>query len=193
MAWQNEVLDFWFGELTYKEWFGGGPQVDRMIAERFEPLYRRLATGVPPEALTDAQAALAAIVVYDQFPRNIYRGMGAAFGTDSMALQLARNALDTGLVDAIEPQARAFVYMPLMHSEVLADQERCLDLFKSTGNAEAIRYAEEHRDIIARFGRFPHRNRALGRQSTPDELEFLKTHDGYGQGTQEEAQQPDAS
>lgn len=184
--WQDEVLEFWFGELTPQDWFSGAPEVDRRIRDRFEPLYRRLAEAIPPEALTDGRSALATVIVYDQFPRNLYRGKAAAFGTDDMALHVARNALDKGLVDQVREEARSFLYMPLMHSEVLADQERCVDLFKSVGNEEALRYAVEHCDIVARFGRFPHRNKALGRQSTPAELEFLKTHDGYGQAAAEE-------
>src|SRR5690606_7687895 len=114
-------------------------------------------------------------------PRNMYRGTPAAFATDAMALQVSRNALDKGVIDQIQPEARPFVYMPFMHSEVLADQERCVDLFKSVGNEESLKYAIEHPDIVARFGRFPRRNRACGRQSSPDEIEFLKSHDGYGQ------------
>lgn len=184
-GWHNEVLDFWFGELTHEDRFGGAPEVDQAIRDRFGALYERLAEGVPPEALSDPNTALAAIIVYDQFPRNMFRRSAKAFASDAMAMQVTRNALDTDLVEAIPEDRRAFVYMPLMHSEVLSDQERCVDLFKSTGIEEAIRYAEEHRDIIARFGRFPHRNSALGRTSTGDEVEFLKTHSGYGQKAEE--------
>jgi uncharacterized protein (DUF924 family) len=183
--WQDEVLDFWFGELTHEDRFGGAPEVDQKIRDRFEPLYKRLARSIPPEALSEGRSALAAIIVYDQFPRNMYRRKPEAFGTDAMALQIARNAFDTGIIDAIQQEARAFVYMPFMHSEVLADQERCVDLFKSSGIEEAIKFAIEHRDIVARYGRFPHRNKALGRKSTPDEVEFLKTHSGYGQKSDE--------
>jgi uncharacterized protein (DUF924 family) len=183
--WQDEVLDFWFKELTQEDRFGGAPEVDQKISDRFAALYKKLATAVPPEALTDGRTALATIIVYDQFPRNMYRRRPEAFGTDAMSLQVARHALDTGLVDTIQQEARPFVYMPLMHSEVLADQERCVDLFKSTGIEDGIKFAIEHRDIIAKYGRFPHRNKALGRKSTGDEIEFLKTHSGYGQKSDE--------
>lgn len=179
--WQDEVLDFWFGELAQEERFGGAAEVDAKIRDRFGALYDTLSKTCPPEAMTDARTALATVIVYDQFPRNMFRRRPEAFATDALAVQVARNALDKGFEAELGPEERAFLYMPFMHSEVLADQERCVDLFKSTGNEEALKYAIEHRDIIARFGRFPHRNRALGRASTGDEAEFLKTHDGYGQ------------
>jgi uncharacterized protein (DUF924 family) len=186
--WQDEVLGFWFGELTHEERFGGAAEVDQKIRDRFEPLYRKLAAAIPSEALKDARTALATIIAYDQFPRNMYRRRPEAFATDTMAVQVARNALDKGLDAELAPEQKPFLYMPFMHSEVLADQERCVDLFKSTGNEEAIRFAVEHRDIIARFGRFPHRNKALGRKSIADEVEFLRGHSGYGQKSDEPEQ-----
>ncbi len=180
-AWRDEVLDFWFSELTNEDRFGGTPEVDRKITERFEPLFKRLSTAIPAEAMSDARTALATVIVYDQFPRNMYRAKPEAFATDKLAVEVSRNALQKGFQEQVPPEQRAFLYMPFMHSEVMADQERCVDLFKSTGNEEALKFAVEHRDIIARFGRFPHRNKALGRSSTPEEREFLKNHSGYGQ------------
>lgn len=180
-GWHKKVLDFWFGELTQKDWFSGGEEIDNNIRDRFADLHAELTKGVPPEAKTDPDAALAALIVFDQFSRNIHRKQPGAFASDTLALDIARNALEQGFEAHIPEERRTFLYMPFMHSEVLSDQERCVDLFKQTGNENSIKYAVEHRDIIARFGRFPHRNRALGRDSTPDEIAFLKGHEGFGQ------------
>lgn len=180
-SWVNNVLGYWFGQLTYDDWFTRKDQTDKAITERFLSLYRSIANAVPKEAYGEPRAALAAIIVLDQFPRNMFRGKAEAFATDDLALELARNALDHQFDAALEESMRHFLYMPFMHSEVLADQERCVSLFKSLGNGENVKYAVEHRDIIARFGRFPHRNRALGRESTPKEKAFLSKHEGFGQ------------
>ena len=179
--WVDDVLDFWFKDLTPEQWFGGGAEVDDMIRTRFADLYQKLKSSFDVESVDDARTALAAIILFDQFPRNIFRGTSAAFGTDELALGVARRALDRHYDDAVAPEAKSFVYMPFMHSEVLANQERCVDLFKALASEEGLRYAIEHRDIVAEFGRFPHRNRALGRESTQAEVEFLQSHAGYGQ------------
>ena len=179
-GWVDEVLDFWFRELTYEDWFGGAAEVDEKIRTRFGSLYDRLKANFSVESVNDPKTALAAVIVFDQFPRNMFRRSAAAFGTDDLALGIARRALDLGF-DSGMGEERAFLYMPFMHSEVSADQERCVDLFRALGGEESLKYAVEHRDIVARFGRFPHRNRVLGRQSTPDEIAFLQEHAGYGQ------------
>ena len=180
-GWVDEVLDFWFGELTYEDWFSGGAELDERVRARFLSLYERLKAGFDEKAVADARTALAAIIVFDQFPRNIFRGQAAAFATDDLAAGIARNAVERGWDREVEPAARPFYYMPFMHSEILADQERCVDLFREIGEGDGLDYAIEHRDIVARFGRFPHRNRPLGRESTADEIEFMKEHAGYGQ------------
>jgi uncharacterized protein (DUF924 family) len=180
--WIKGVLAFWFGELGPEDWFASRPDLDATIRDRFAALHARLAAeGVPEVCRRDPRAALAAIIALDQFPRNIHRGQAAAFSTDDLAVSLARNAIDAGFDEAMSDQERQFVYMPLMHSENLADQERCVDLFGRLGNEEGLRYAIEHRDIVRDFGRFPHRNRALGRETTKAERTFLEGHAGYGQ------------
>lgn len=179
--WVDEVLSFWFGELTQKDWFGTKAETDEAIRSRFHGLYSRLRTGAPGVALEEPRAALAAVIVYDQFPRNMFRGQAAAFATDTLALSVARNALDKHFDEALTAVERQFLYMPFMHSEVVADQERSVMLFSALGNAESLKYAKEHRDIVARFGRFPHRNSALGRDSTRVETAFLEGHLGFGQ------------
>lgn len=179
--WQDEVLTFWFEELTSKDWFGGGPELDERIRTRFADLPDEIAKEVSAGTQTDPRRVLAAVIALDQFPRNMHRGTAEAFALDAIAVGQAREAVDAELDSTMSATERQFLYMPFMHSEIMADQERCVALFRSLANKEGLDYAIEHRDIIARFGRFPHRNKALGRTNTPDEIEFLKTHKGFGQ------------
>jgi uncharacterized protein (DUF924 family) len=179
--WEDQVLDFWFAELTPKDWYSGDAAVDEKIRSRFEDLYHRLREELSVEEVGDPRTALAAVIVFDQFPRNMFRRTAAAFGSDDLAIGIARRAVDAEFDKDMTPQEKQFLYMPFMHSEISADQERCVDLFKTLGNEESVRYAVEHRDIIAQHGRFPHRNRVLGRQSTPAEVAFMEGHKGYGQ------------
>lgn len=178
--WIDETLDFWFKELTPQDWFEVQPKTDEVIRGRFLGLYEKIGGAVPEAALQGPDGARAAIIVYDQFPRNMFRGSARAFATDPMALEISRNAIDKGFDGGLTLPERQFLYMPFMHSEDLADQERSVELFGMV-DENTLKFAIEHRDIVARFGRFPHRNRALGRESTQEELEFLGKHEGYGQ------------
>lgn len=176
-----DVLDFWFGESAergkpHKRWFEKDPAFDAEVARRFRSLHDRLSTNL--DWLDPAPQCLARIVVLDQFPRHIYRGMAGAFSTDSLALEAARHLAAKGWDRSLLPVERMFAYLPFQHSESLADQERAIELYRPLKGfpetADTDRYAVAHRDIIRRFGRFPHRNAALGRTSTAEELEFLK-------------------
>ena len=180
-GWQDEVLRFWFEELTPEDWFVAKPETDALVRDRFGELLDEMRAAPPPEIDTDPRAALAAVIVFDQFPRNIHRRQPDAFSTDDLALRIARGAIDRGFDANMTNVERQFLYMPFQHSEVMADQERSVDLFKAIDNEEGLKYALEHRDIIARFGRFPHRNRVLGRVTTDAEAEFMQEHQGFGQ------------
>ena len=176
-----EVLRFWFGEPPggrRRQWFDKDEGFDVEIRRRFLPLYERLAAGKGTEWLQEAAPCLARIVVLDQFPRNMFRGTPRAFATDAPALAAARHAVARAFDRPLLPVQRLFVYLPFEHSESLEDQEQACELCKPLEafpeTFDAYRYAVAHRDIIRRFGRFPHRNAILGRQSTPEEVEFLK-------------------
>lgn len=179
--WVDDILKFWFEELTYEDWFGGAPELDEKIRSRFLDVYERQKAELDVKTIDDPQMALAAIILFDQFPRNMFRKTAAAFATDDLAIGIARLAVDRGYDNQVQPEAKSFVYMPFMHSEVSADQERCVDLFRMLGEDDGLKYAIEHRDIVAQYGRFPHRNRVLGRESTQAEASFLEGHSGYGQ------------
>lgn len=177
----DDVLEFWFGGdagygQRHKRWFEKDAAFDAEISARFLDLYEELVQD--SRWLGDARHCLARILVLDQFPRQMFRGTARAFASDPLALQAARLAVAQGYDIGRRPVERLFLYLPFEHSEVLADQDRACELmaplagFRETD--DALRYATAHRDIIRRFGRFPHRNRLLGRASTPEEVEFLK-------------------
>jgi uncharacterized protein (DUF924 family) len=179
--WVEEVLSFWFGELSGEDWFTRKDATDTAIKARFEALYREIRAHVPAVAFDEPRAALAATIVLDQFPRNMFRGKAEAFATDDLAIDVVRRALTTKLDEKLSETEKQFLYMPFMHSEILADQERSVALFRSQNAGKNEKYAVEHRDIVAKFGRFPHRNKVLGRESTPAERIFLLNHQGFGQ------------
>lgn len=178
-AWAEDVLRFWFTELRPADWFSGAAEVDEAIRSRFGHLYQTLRVSPLLPSSLDARSLLAAVIVFDQFPRNLFRQSAAAYGTDARALELARHAVAVGLDRALTEQQRHFLYMPFMHSEDRAMQAESLRLFTELGGAEDLKWARHHHGIVERFGRFPHRNAVVGRTSTPEELEFLKTQPSF--------------
>ena len=165
----REVLDFWFGR-DGKTWFGKDPQFDAEVRARFLPLYERAAAGGLADWKEAPASCLALVIVLDQFPRNMFRGTARAFAADALALEAARTIVARGWDRNYSPNQRTFAYLPFEHSESLEDQERSLQLFAGSENFE---WARKHYEIVLRFGRFPHRNAALGRESTPEEADFL--------------------
>ncbi|MGH6865121.1 MAG: DUF924 family protein [Methyloceanibacter sp.] len=170
----DEVVRFWFEELKPKDWFQPDGGVDGEIEVRFHPLYDELAAGVPESWLARPDGFLAAIIVLDQFPRNMFRGQSRAFATDEAGLALAKRAVDEGIDARLPPKQRPFIYLPFQHSEEASDQEKSVQLFTALGNPLNLDYALRHEVIIERFGRFPHRNAILGRTSTEEETAFLQ-------------------
>ncbi|WP_024303763.1 DUF924 family protein [Pseudogulbenkiania sp. MAI-1] len=184
MLWHEEVLSFWFGGIDdaslggeRSAWFRKDPQFDDTIRKRFRTLVEALAAGELSPDLGDARATLAWLIVADQFPRNLFRGTARAFACDARAREVAKRALAAGLDAQLPPVARWFVYLPFEHSESLADQDEAVRRFATLagypGQENVIDYAHRHRAVIERFGRFPHRNAALGRESTAEEAAFL--------------------
>ena len=167
----QDVVAFW-REAGPAQWFAKDEAFDAAFKTRFEALHHAAAAGALDGWATDADGALALLVLLDQFPRNAYRATGHMFATDGKARGIARAALAAGLDAQVEATLRPFFYLPFMHSEALEDQERSVAL-NAALDANTQRFALLHRDIVARFGRFPHRNAALGRASTPDEQRFL--------------------
>lgn len=167
--WAGQVLAYWFA-LEPASWWSADPEHDAEIRELFEELWATERQRVPADFLETPDAALAAVILFDQFPRHMFRGHAESFATDPLALAVAKGAIEKGLDEKLPSDRRAFLYMPFQHSELLDDQERSLLLFTALGDADMQRYAKLHHDVIARFGRFPHRNRMLGRAPRPDEV-----------------------
>ena len=168
-GWPGDVLRFWFG-LEPVQWWNDDPELDEEIRRRFAKLWA-VKRQLPVENfLGDPLTALAAAILFDQFPRNMFRGTAEQFATDHIAQAVAKAAVDRRLDDQLDKAERVFLYMPLEHSERLEDQKRSLQLFTALGDEHFLGYARKHHDIIERFGRFPHRNAMLGRAPRPDEL-----------------------
>lgn len=190
----DEVLTFWFGErgledgvdeATASRWFKSKSDAfDEEIRSRFGAVYEKAKAGSLDDWASSPRGRLALLLLLDQFSRNMFRGSGRMFESDAKALSLALEGLALGHDRAVGVDGRKFFYMPLMHAEDLPNQERCISLFEEMRDeldgkaresaAESVGFAVRHRDIIKRFGRFPHRNEMLGRASTPEEIEFLK-------------------
>jgi uncharacterized protein (DUF924 family) len=175
-AWVAEVHAFWFEELKPEQWFRADDAVDAAIGRRFAALHRSLAAESAGAA--SPKEAVARVIVLDQFPRNMFRGSPAAYATDPLALECAQAAIAAGFDTALGTRERQFLYMPFQHSEDRRIQQRSVQLFESIGDPGLLDYATEHKAVIDRFGRFPHRNGVLGRPSTDEEIEFLATAGG---------------
>ena len=167
--WRADVLKFWFG-LKPEQWWDGGPELDHGIRQKFLKLWAEKRQ-LPVDAfVSDPLTADAAVILFDQFPRNMFRGHADAYSTDHLALAISKEAIAKGLDEQLHKDERKFLYMPFVHSENLDDQNRAMVLFTEIDDREQIGYAKKHRDVIARFGRFPHRNAILGRTPRQDEI-----------------------
>ncbi len=167
------VLRFWFEETPPERHFRQDAAFDAEIAARFGALHADLARRVPPDWRADAHTRLAAIIVLDQFSRNLHRGSARAFAQDVTARELADIAIAQGDEAQLTPKQRQFLYLPFMHGESAADQARSVALCATLDDADVLDFAQRHRDVIARFSRFPSRNAALGRATTPAEAAWL--------------------
>jgi uncharacterized protein (DUF924 family) len=177
----DEILDFWFAQgqdATYaqrrKVWFTKNPSFDQAIRTRFQADYELAATGELVDWQNTAQGCLALILLLDQFPRNMFRGEAQSFATDSQALAVAQQAIAQGFDQELPPIQRMFIYLPFEHSERLEHQHQAVQGMQALQIKDVTDYALKHQAVIARFGRFPHRNKILGRSNTPEEEEFLK-------------------
>ena len=172
------VVAFW-REAGYRKWFQGGAAFDAECSARLLESHHAAARRELEGWMDDAEGALALMILLDQIPRNVFRGSGHAFATDPLARHYAARALAAGFDARVDPSLRLFFYMPFEHSEDMADQARAVELFTAMGDAGYLKYAVAHRDVIAQFGRFPHRNRALGRTNTPEEQAWLDAGGGF--------------
>jgi len=174
----RDVVGFW-RDAGPEKWFRGGDAFDAACRERLLAPHLAASRRQLDDWMGDAEGALALLLLLDQIPRNVFRGSGHAFATDPLARHFAGRALEAGFDRATEPPMRAFFYLPFEHAEDMAAQERSVQLFEAMGSAEHVRYARDHHDAIAKFGRFPHRNAVLGRETTPEEQAWLDAGGGW--------------
>ena len=172
-----DVLSFW-RDAGPDRWYRRDDVFDAEVCQRFLELWQRAAAGELSAWEASDDGVLALVIVLDQFPRNLFRDGGRTYASDALAREVAQRAVENGVDARVDPALREFLYLPFMHSEHLPDQLRCIELSRAAGHAENLKWAEHHADIIRRFGRFPHRNRLLGRPSTPEEQAFLD-EDGF--------------
>ncbi|WP_435639957.1 DUF924 family protein [Micavibrio aeruginosavorus] len=172
---KQDILHFWFSETEPVQWFQKNPDFDQSIRERFRLTYTMARDGVCDHWASDADGCLALCLVLDQFPRNMFRDSAEAFATDEKALKTARLGIIRGFDQILPVIKRRFVYLPFEHSEAMDDQNRAVELFATMRDDDPLgyEYALRHRDVIERFGRFPHRNAVLGRDNTAEELIYL--------------------
>jgi len=173
---KNEVIKFWFEEIKPQQWFQKNAAFDADISDRFMTTYEMAKKNLCSSWTNDADGVLALSIVLDQLPRNMFRDKPKAFETDYKILGIVKEALHKGLDQILPHTKRRFIYMPFMHSEELNDQKICVELFKKIKIDDPLsyEYALKHLEVIEKFGRFPHRNEILGRQSSKDELSYMK-------------------
>jgi uncharacterized protein (DUF924 family) len=170
----EDILYFWFTEIGEKQWWTKSKTFDDMVRRRFLGIYETAVRGECAAWRSTARGRLAEVIVLDQFPRNMFRNSARSFVADGMALVLAQEAVSAGALEGLDPAGQAFLLMPYMHSESAAIHEEAVRLFSRPGLEDNLDFEKRHKAIIDRFGRYPHRNAALGRRSTDEELAFLK-------------------
>lgn len=173
------VLAFWFDDEHAKHWFRSTPEFDREIKDRFEDTWKIATANGLSNWETSAEGALALVILLDQFPLNMFRDLPEGYSSEALSRAVAARAMERGFDTVLDGRRKAFLYLPFMHSENLADQDRSVALFEAAGLDQNLRWARHHREIVRRFGRFPHRNAVLGRQSTAEEEAWLDSPEAF--------------
>lgn len=174
-----DIIQYWFTPPLPQHWFNSTPALDTEIRERFASIWEQAQAGKLDDWKNSAEGCLALCIILDQFPLNMFRGEARSFSTEQQAVGVCKHAVAQGLDQQLPAEQRMFIYMPLMHSENMADQDESVRLFAAAGLEGNARFAEHHRHIVERFGRFPHRNAILGRESSPAELEYLSSKEAF--------------
>ena len=175
----QKILDFWYAEEMQPRWFASTPELDAAIRQNYESLWCRAVAGELDDWKSTPEGSLALVIVLDQFPLNMFRGQALSFSSEQQAVATARYAVAQGYDQRLPKERRGFLYMPLMHSENPADQDLSVELFEQAGLENNLRFARHHRELIRKYGRFPHRNAILGRKSTPEELAYLASKEAF--------------
>lgn len=175
----QEILEFWYAAEMRPRWFASTPELDAAIRHKYETLWRSATAGELDDWKRTPEGCLALVIVLDQFPLNMFRGQALSFSSEQQAVEATRHALAQGYPQRLPADRLSFLYMPLMHSEDLADQDLSVELFEQAGLESNLRFARHHRELIRKFGRFPHRNAILGRESTSEETAYLASKEAF--------------
>jgi uncharacterized protein (DUF924 family) len=175
----GDILEFWYSEPMASRWFSSSPQLDAEIRASYEQVWRAALEGRLDDWKSSPEGCLALVIVLDQLPLNMFRGEAKSFSTEQQAVEICKLAIARGYDREIAPERLGFLYMPLMHSENLLDQDLSVQMFEQAGLEGNVRFARHHRELIRRFGRFPHRNAVLGRESSREELEYLGSKEAF--------------
>ena len=178
-AMYRELLDYWFSEEVSGFWFNSTPEFDQHIRDSYAELWQQAANGELDVWRESPEGCLALVILLDQFPLNMFRGTAKSFSTEQQSRDVARHAIQQNFDSSMPTKHKAFLYMPFMHSENLDDQAEALRLFDQPGLEDNLRFARHHYGIVEQFGRFPHRNEALGRQSSEAEIEYLNSKEAF--------------
>jgi uncharacterized protein (DUF924 family) len=173
------IIEYWYADRIKSQWFNSTKELDQEIKNKFEPAWKDAIRGEYQHWREQAEGCLALAIIFDQFPLNMFRGEMESFSTEALAIKVAKEAIQKGFDKMLSKEQVVFLYMPLMHSENIDDQNLSVSLFEQAGLAENARFARHHRDIVQRFGRFPHRNSILQRESSAQELEYLNSKEAF--------------
>jgi len=175
----SDVIKFWFSEKIKPRWFNSTPEFDQLLRDRYLETYKAAVNGELSEWSATPDGSLALVIIFDQFPLNMFRSMAQGFLTEADSRRVASDAIDKQFDEMLSEEQKAFLYMPFMHSETLDDQDKSIALYEKAGLSENLKFARHHREIVIRFGRFPHRNEILGRSSTPEEINYLQSTEAF--------------
>ncbi|MFT5219215.1 MAG: hypothetical protein ACI9LO_000064 [Planctomycetota bacterium] len=175
----QEILDFWFSTEVTALWFKSTPEFDRLLSERYQDVWSQASRGELDHWSETGEGCVALVIVLDQFPLNMFRGQAKSFSSEAQSIEIVRKAIQQGLDVGLRDEYRSFLYMPFMHSENIDDQEKSVSLLSAPGLDGHLRFAQHHRSIVERFGRFPHRNKILGRESRVEEIEYLNSKEAF--------------
>jgi uncharacterized protein (DUF924 family) len=174
-----DVINYWYSDRIKKHWFSSTPELDMEIKNKYEQIWKRAADGEFDQWKTTPEGSLALVIILDQFPLNMYRGKAESFQTESKAIEVTMNAINNDFFKKLSNDKLSFLFMPLMHSENIEDQDLSVKLFKEYNLSNNLRFAQHHRDIIKKFGRFPHRNSILMREFTKEESEYMSSKNAF--------------
>jgi uncharacterized protein (DUF924 family) len=175
----ESIIAYWYSDKIKSQWFNSTKELDQEIKDKFEGIWKEAIRGGYKHWNESAEGCLALALIFDQFPLNMFRGEVKSFSSEGMAIKIAKNAIKNKFNKKLKKQQLSFLYMPLMHSENIEDQNLCVTLFEQAKLMDNWRFAKHHRDIVLKFGRFPHRNKILNRQSSEQELDYLNSDQAF--------------